>query len=65
MARVLRFGRAVEILKREGAVRLADVAAHCGYYDQAHFTRELRRVRRPHTDRARAEPDAGGFAMDR
>ncbi|MFJ8431241.1 helix-turn-helix domain-containing protein [Kitasatospora sp. NPDC094019] len=40
-ARVLRFRRATELLSRK-PVDLAAIAASCGYYDQAHLTREFR-----------------------
>lgn len=38
-ARVFRFGRACRLIKATRP-RLAEVAAHCGYSDQAHMTRE-------------------------
>ncbi|MFJ8042624.1 helix-turn-helix domain-containing protein [Kitasatospora sp. NPDC096147] len=40
-SRVLRFRRAVELLPRRTG-DLAALAAECGYYDQAHLTREFR-----------------------
>ncbi|MEU7067772.1 AraC family transcriptional regulator [Streptomyces sp. NPDC046161] len=40
-ARVLRFRRATQLLA-SGPVDLAEIAASCGFYDQAHLTREFR-----------------------
>jgi AraC-like DNA-binding protein len=45
MARVLRFHRAVREMTTSGdRTSLAEVAATCGYYDQAHFNREFRQL---------------------
>jgi AraC-like DNA-binding protein len=45
-ARVIRFDRARRLLQRRAAagsqLLLADLAADCGYYDQAHLAREFR-----------------------
>jgi transcriptional regulator GlxA family with amidase domain len=45
-ARVIRFSRARNLLVRyaaaDGEYRLADLAAACGYFDQAHLAREFR-----------------------
>jgi AraC-like DNA-binding protein len=40
-ARTLRFARAVRMLTNRYTASLADVALMCGYYDQAHFTRDF------------------------
>ncbi|MBA0128219.1 AraC family transcriptional regulator [Haloechinothrix sp. YIM 98757] len=41
-ARVVRFERASTALRRRPRTALADLAAECGYYDQAHLTHEWR-----------------------
>jgi AraC-like DNA-binding protein len=47
-ARVIRFDRARKLLVRnltehaDASYRLADLAADCGYFDQAHLAREFR-----------------------
>jgi len=44
LARVLRFERARRLLQRPSHPGLADVAAVCGFYDQAHLNREWREL---------------------
>lgn len=41
-ARVIRFGRAVELLAADDGSRYAEIAAGCGYSDQPHMNREFR-----------------------
>lgn len=42
-AQVLRFQNALRLLMRESRTGLAEVAAACGYYDQAHLVRDFHR----------------------
>jgi len=42
LCRVLRFRRALRILDSGAIWNAADLAAECGYYDQAHFIRDFR-----------------------
>jgi len=41
-ARVMRFGSAIERLRRRDHASLTELALDCGYYDQAHFDRDFR-----------------------
>ncbi|WP_326599318.1 AraC family transcriptional regulator [Streptomyces sp. NBC_01803] len=41
-ARVLRFARAAELVGHPEQYALAAIAAHCGFYDQAHLNRDFR-----------------------
>jgi AraC-like DNA-binding protein len=40
-ARIARFGRAIEMVRRGEELRWTEVAHACGYYDQAHFIRDF------------------------
>ncbi len=45
VARLMRLGGAVRALAADGpALELAELALSCGYYDQAHFTHDFRRL---------------------
>ena len=68
--RVMRFQRACRMLQRPRRAGLAEVAAACGYYDQAHLTREWNELagctptlwmaeELPSVQDAGAGPDAG------
>ena len=41
LARMLRFNRILDLAARQGRADWADLAAECGYADQAHLTREF------------------------
>ncbi len=41
-ARILRFNRAVDLLRAHRANGLAELAFECGYYDQSHLNRDFR-----------------------
>lgn len=44
LGRVLRFQTAIQALMRDPGCTLADVAASAGYFDQAHFIKEFRKM---------------------
>ena len=63
MARVMRFGRAAQLLRLAARPDLSTVALDCGYYDQSHFTREFRAFAgvTPGELIASVLPDGGGI----
>jgi AraC-like DNA-binding protein len=65
-ARLLRFQRVIQLLKRGTPVRWADLALDCGYYDQAHFIRDFRQFagKTPTDFQPRILPDSGGIIGD-
>ena len=65
-ARVLRLERAVAVLRADPSADLAGLAVSCGWYDQPHMHRDVRRLARctPAELRARVLPDGGGVAAD-
>lgn len=67
IGRVLRLGSAVDALRIDGEARLAEVAADCGYYDQAHFTRDFREFTgmTPSAFVKGRLPDSGGVSTAR
>lgn len=63
LARVLRFSRVMQQLARGHTESWAELAARCGYADQAHLTREFREFAGspPAAFSSRRLPDEGGF----
>ena len=66
VARLIRFGRAVDRLTRQPHRGLAEIALDCGYADQAHLNRDFRQFTGgPPTEMMRRQlPDGGGTRGD-
>ncbi len=67
LGRVLRFGRAIRLIRRGGGAGLAEIAQACGYYDQAHFARDFHAFAgvTPTALVRSQRPDVAGFPVDR
>jgi AraC-like DNA-binding protein len=63
-ARVARFDRAVELMRRDRVASLAELAGDSGYADQAHLTRDFCEFAGspPAAFLRRKLPNEGGFA---
>lgn len=63
LARIMRFDRAIRIARRGDVTGWSDLAARCGYSDQAHLTREFVAFSGdpPGALLRRCLPDEGGF----
>jgi AraC-like DNA-binding protein len=61
-ARMVRFERAVDRL-RASDEELGVIAVDCGYYDQAHFNRDVRAFAGVAPGALLAERHAGGFVL--
>ncbi len=66
VARIIRFSRVAEALKQNPFIHWAQIAHHCGYYDQAHLIRDFREFAgsTPGEYLGRILPDGGGIAGD-
>ncbi len=66
MARIVRFSRVAEMLKRNEVASWVQLAHRCGYYDQAHLIRDFREFAgsTPTEYVGRILPDGGGVAGD-
>lgn len=64
LARIMRFDRAIRIVRSGEVTRWADLAAECGFADQAHMAREFAEFAGdpPTALLRRRLPDEGGFA---
>ena len=66
VGRVIRFGRATDLIRAEAAPVWSEIALRCGYFDQAHLVRDFRDFTggTPTEFLARKLPDGGGFSGD-
>jgi len=60
-ARIIRFGRAVDLLQQRSELSFVELAQECGYFDQAHLNRDFREFAgtTPRELAARVIPDGG------